>query len=193
MNAHYDLILSLIYICIFLVVVLPLFTLIISKDRKWLFPAGIVSITLSLSVLWFAAYVLDDFGLSMSWLFFVAFFVLAGVFDLPVILRHRSKIGFTLIILYAIGIFAFQFIDFSPVKPFHRFYNSIHDGMTKKEVMAALHFEFPDKGPFPIPVLNEDTNRLGFILDPTKQAYNAEGVFLTLQDGRVVSKAYSAD
>jgi hypothetical protein len=193
MNASYDLMMSFTYVCILLLVVSPLFTLIINKERKWLFSVGIVSITISLSFLWFIAYVLDEFGVSMSWLFFVAFFVLAGVFDLPVILRHRSKTGFTLIIVFVLGIFAFYFIDFSPTKPFHRFHNAIQVGMTTNEVMAALHFEFPDKGRFPVPVLNQDTNRFIFILDPTKQAYNAEDVFVTLQDGRVTGKQYSAD
>jgi hypothetical protein len=193
MNAQYDLTRLFVYICIIFLVVSPLLTVVINKDHKWLFPVAMVLVTLSLSALWFIAYVLDDFGLSVSWLYFVSFFVLAGVLVLPVVLRHRSKIGFALIILFGVGILAFHFADFSPTKPFRRFYKAVQVGMTKNEVMLAMHSEFPDRGRFPVPVVHEDTNRLGFILDPTRQAYNAEGVFLDLQDGRVVRKIYSSD
>jgi hypothetical protein len=184
---------SFIYFCIVFLVVSPLSTLVISKERKWLFPIAITSIALSLSVLWFMAYALDDFGLSVSWLFFASFFVLACLLDLPAVLRHRSKIGFMLIVLFAAGILAFYFFDFSPTKPFRRFYNSVQVGMTRDEVLSRLHSEFPVGGQFAVPVLHENLNRLGFILDPTKQAYNAEGVFLELQKGHVVSKTYSSD
>jgi len=184
---------SFIYVCILFLAVSPLFTLIISKGRKWLFPVAIFSIAVSLGILWLVAYVLDDFGLSVSWLFFASFFILASALDLPAVLRHRSKIGFTLLVLFAAGILAFYFFNFSPTKPFRRFYNSVQIGMTKDEVLERLHSEFPVGGQFPFPVLREETNRLGFILDPTKQAYNAEGVFLDLQKGCVASKTYSAD
>lgn len=186
--------LSSIYIGIFLIIFSPLFTLLAKRERKWLFPISITSIFLSLSVLLFIAYILDDgFALSMSWLFFVVFLTIAAVFDLPVILRHRSKTGFVIITLFAISLFAFHFIDFSPVKPFKRFYNSIQIGMTKKEVAVALHQEFPDGGRFPVPVPFENTNHFGFMLDPNKGEYNAEDVFVMLQDGRVASKTYSPD
>jgi len=101
-------------------------------------------------------------------------------------------LGFGL--LLAVGILVSYFADLSPIKPYKRFFSAINEGMIEVEVMAVLHQEFPQGGRFPVPVLRSDeTNRLMFFLDPNQGAYNAEGIFVTLRNGKVVAKEYSPD
>jgi hypothetical protein len=75
------------------------------------------------------------------------------------------------------------------------FYRDIHDGMTREEVFRTLERHYPNTGARKRPKIMEDTaKRLGFFMDPeTSFEPNCEGIFLTLNDGRVTEKEYSPD
>lgn len=80
-------------------------------------------------------------------------------------------------------------------RTYKAFYGDIEVGMTREEVLAAMECRYPAAGPRQRPEIMDDTPmRLGFFMNPeTSREPNCEGIFLTLQGGRVVSKGYSAD
>jgi hypothetical protein len=123
----------------------------------------------------------------------IVVFVLACV-CIAVFRQHRTPVALWLGGV-SVGVFlVLAFVDFTPVKPYQRFYNAVQNGMTHTEVMNTLHRQFPANGRFPVPVLSgHDTNGMSFFLDPAQGAYNAEGVFLSLSNGRVTAKVYSPD
>ncbi len=86
-------------------------------------------------------------------------------------------------------------IDYSPVKPFSRFYAAIKPGMTEAEVLQELEEQFPETGRYSQPLVNRRVGptHLGFILDPKDGRYNAEIVAVDFEEGRVVKKDYHAD
>lgn len=81
------------------------------------------------------------------------------------------------------------------VREFKRLHRDITIGMHRSEVMTVIEKHYPPKGTRPTPriVENSDT-RLGFLMDQEKPSDpNCEGIFLQMQDGKVVAKSYSAD
>lgn len=80
-------------------------------------------------------------------------------------------------------------------RAYRSFYRELRPGMTRDEVFAALGRHYPASGPRRRPkLLDDDGRRIGFFMDPEHSAEpNCEGIFLQMADGRVVSKAYSAD
>jgi hypothetical protein len=109
--------------------------------------------------------------------------------------QHGTHIALWLHGVFLVAFLALVLMDFSPRKPYRRFFNAISPGMTRSEVMTALHRQFPPKGRYPVPVLRDEEwpFRLLFFLDPIQGAYNAEGIFLTFSNELVVSKIYSPD
>ena len=75
------------------------------------------------------------------------------------------------------------------------FYQDIHEGMTRDDIESILARHYPPTGPRQRPKVMDDTSdQLGFFMNPeTSREPNCEGIFLTLQDGRVVGKDYSPD
>ncbi len=67
--------------------------------------------------------------------------------------------------------------------------------MTRDEVFAALDRHYPPTGPRKRPkILRDDTDSIGFFMNPEKSREpNCEGIFLTLKEGRVITRIYSPD
>lgn len=85
------------------------------------------------------------------------------------------------------------FLDLSPVKPFRRLFGSIHQGMSKDELILRLHAQFPVEGRFPIPSIRESESTVSFCLDPNDGRYNSEFIQVKLAGGTVVSCEYLPD
>jgi len=81
---------------------------------------------------------------------------------------------------------------FRTYKAFHR---DIHLGMTREQVLAALERRYPADGQRKRPKIMDDTpTSLGFFMNPeTSREPNCEGIFLTLEGGRVTKIEYSPD
>lgn len=110
--------------------------------------------------------------------------------------QHGTAVALWLHGFFLAAYLALMFTDLSPVKPYRRFYNSIRPGMTRAQVMQALHRQFPKDGRYPVPILRNAANsyfEMMFFLDPNQGAYNAEGVFITMSNELVASKSYSPD
>jgi hypothetical protein len=80
-------------------------------------------------------------------------------------------------------------------RTYRHFYQDIEVGMTREAVLAQLEKHYPASGPRGTPKILEDTaTRLGFFMNPEgNREPNCEGIFLSLADGRVTQKSYSAD
>lgn len=117
-----------------------------------------------------------------------------GCIFVAIFRQQRTRVALWIGGLFIAAFLIVAVMDLTPVKPYRRFYNSIHNGMTRAEVMAELHRQFPVRGRYPVPALrNESDSQMMFFLDPKQSAYNAEGVFLGLKNGRVTGKVYSPD
>jgi hypothetical protein len=83
----------------------------------------------------------------------------------------------------------------SRFKAYRTFYQEIKVGMTREQVLAALERCYPTNGPRKRPTILRDTPEvLGFFMHPeTSSEPNCEGIFLTLESGRVTRKVYSPD
>jgi hypothetical protein len=75
------------------------------------------------------------------------------------------------------------------------FYRDIQTGMTRDEVFAALDRRYPKLGARQPPmVMGDQPMSLSFFMNPeTSSEPNCEGIFLTLDKGRVTRKVYSPD
>ncbi len=78
---------------------------------------------------------------------------------------------------------------------YHRFYRGIKTGMTTTDVLSLMERHYPAGGPRARPTIMENTTqRLGFFMNPEHvREPNCEGIFLSVQNGVVISKGYSAD
>lgn len=95
----------------------------------------------------------------------------------------------------------YVFLGFHPelvdgrYRTYKAFYGDIREGMTREEVLSLVDRLYPPSGPRQRPKITEDTpERLGFFM--TAEASfepNCEGIFLTLQGGRVSRKQYVRD
>ena len=134
------------------------------------------------------------FGISESWIFTLVVWAVGFGVCRAVRLRYRSTLSLVISFLVTVFVLVLHFMDILPVKPYKRFFEAINIGMTEQEVLTLLHREFPDGGRFPVPVRRDFArDQMDFFLDPTESAWNAEGIFVHLSDGRVVSKKYSRD
>ena len=68
-------------------------------------------------------------------------------------------------------------------------------GMTRQEVFGLMEKYYPKNGTrLPPKVLNDTPDGLGFFMNPESfREPNCEGIFLTLDAGRVCRKDYSQD
>ena len=80
-------------------------------------------------------------------------------------------------------------------KTYKQLYKSIQVGDSKSEVMSKINLHYPKEGKRQPPTIWEDTEQsLSMFMAPEKWAEpNCEGIFLTLEDGKVVEKKYSKD
>jgi hypothetical protein len=130
--------------------------------------------------------------------------VLAAVVVVIIACRVRSGVATAALAVLALLLLVppgFVFVALNPglvdarFRTYQAFYRDIETGMTRAEVLAAMERHYPTNGPRQRPTIMEDnTSRLGFFMNPeTSREPNCEGIFLTLQNGRVVSKGYSPD
>ena len=75
------------------------------------------------------------------------------------------------------------------------FYRNIDVGMDRAEVLELLDEYYPLYGPRQKPILLENSEeRLDFFMNPESSTEpNCEGIFLEMQDGKVIHKTYSPD
>jgi hypothetical protein len=80
-------------------------------------------------------------------------------------------------------------------RTYKRFYRDIQVGMTREQVLAAMEQRYPTNRLRKRPtILNDTPEGLGFFMNPeTSSEPNCEGIFLTLEAGRVAKIVYSAD
>jgi len=109
--------------------------------------------------------------------------------------KYRSKVSAVLTAVAVAAVIGMQVYDLTPRKAYIRFFKDIRMGMTAEEVMTQLHRHFPADGRFPQPVLfSKDPSKfITFSLDPTQGAYNAELIWLELDEGGIIKKTYSYD
>lgn len=96
---------------------------------------------------------------------------------------------------------AYVYLAFHPelidarYRTYKAFYGDIREGMTREEVLSLVDRHYPLSGPRQPPKIMQDTpERLGFFMTAeTSFEPNCEGIFLTLQGGRVSRKDYSPD
>jgi hypothetical protein len=109
-----------------------------------------------------------------------------------------SMIGLGLVFLLPA---AYVFLAFHPelvdgrFRTYKAFYRDIQIGMSRDEVFGVLDRHYPKSGARQRPkVMEDEPGRLGFFMNPeTSREPNCEGIFLTLDHGRVTKKDYSPD
>ena len=80
-------------------------------------------------------------------------------------------------------------------RAYKAFYRDIELGMSREQVLALMEQHYPATGPRRLPKLWEDTpTELDFFMSAEGQNEpNCEGILLTLENGRVCRRRYSAD
>ena len=75
------------------------------------------------------------------------------------------------------------------------FYRDIRVGMTRDDVLAALERRYPPGGQRQKPKMwQDDSQTLNFFMNPEhSNEPNCEGIFLSMNHGRVAAKHYSPD
>jgi hypothetical protein len=116
-------------------------------------------------------------------------------------LKGGARIGVAALALVLLLPAAWFFAALNPwltdarFRAYRSFYQDLKPGMTRDEVLAQVASHYPASGERKAPKVMEDTpERLGFFMNPEhSREPNCEGIFLTLRDGKVVSKGYSPD
>lgn len=79
-------------------------------------------------------------------------------------------------------------------RAYRSFYQDLKPGMTRDEVLKLVDSRYPASGERKAPKMMEDPPRLWFFMNPEhSREPNCEGIFLSFQDGRMISKSYSPD
>jgi hypothetical protein len=79
-------------------------------------------------------------------------------------------------------------------RTYKRLYRDIQVGITRSEVMELVDRHYPVNGERLRPAVMEDSDsKLGFFMNPEESGPNCEGIFLQMQEDRVVKKEYVAD
>ncbi|HOX55354.1 MAG TPA: hypothetical protein P5205_01565 [Candidatus Paceibacterota bacterium] len=123
-----------------------------------------------------------------------------------IVIASRAKSGLVIAMMLVLALVFIApagcvFLAFHPelvdgrFRTYKRFYRDIQVGMTREQVLAAMEQRYPTNGPRKRPtILNDTPEGLGFFMNPeTSREPNCEGIFLTLEAGRVTRIEYSAD
>lgn len=82
----------------------------------------------------------------------------------------------------------------SRYRTFRSLYSSIQQGMPADAIIAQLKQRYPQNGPRLAPRISASPSSLHFLMSPEGQPEpNSETISVSLADGKVVSKSYSAD
>lgn len=81
------------------------------------------------------------------------------------------------------------------IRTYKDFYEDLHLGMTRAEVMEVKARLYPVDGPRKVPtIIAEDETSLSFFMHPEDETEpNCEGILLTFAEGKLKSKIYSPD
>jgi hypothetical protein len=138
------------------------------------------------------------------------FILIAGVGSLAalvaIVIACRAKSGLVTAMMAGLALVfiapaGFVFLAFCPelvdgrFSTYKRFYGDIQVGMTREQVLAAMDQRYPTNGARKRPKIMDDTpERLGFFMNPeSSREPNCEGIFLSLEGGRVTKIVYSPD
>ena len=135
---------------------------------------------------------------------FAALSALAAVVAIIFACRARNTFVMVMLVLLALLLVApspvvvmmfFPELTDSRYRTYKAFYRDIEVGMTREQVLTAMERRYPKKGPRQQPtVMQDQPGGLGFFMNPEKSREpNCEGIFLTLEAGRVTKKVYSPD
>lgn len=130
--------------------------------------------------------------------------VLAALVAIVIACRVKSRLVTVMMVVLALFFIApagYVFSAFHPelvdgrFRTYKRFYGDIQIGMSREQVLAAMEQRYPADGSRKRPkILNDTPDGLGFFMNPeTSREPNCEGIFLTLEAGRVTKIVYSAD
>ncbi len=129
---------------------------------------------------------------------------LAALVAIVIACRAKRGLVTAMMVVLALAFIApagYVFLAFHPelvdgrFRTYKRFYRDIQVGMTREQVLAAMEQRYPTNGLRKRPkILNDTPEGLGFFMNPeTSREPNCEGIFLTLEAGRVTKMVYSAD
>jgi hypothetical protein len=129
---------------------------------------------------------------------------LAALVAIVIACRARSGLVTAMMVVLALVFIAptgYVYLAFHPelvdgrFRTYKRFYRDIQVGMTRDQVLTAMEQRYPTNGPRKLPtILNDTPEGLSFFMNPeTAREPNCEGIFLTLETGRVTKIVYSAD
>ena len=129
---------------------------------------------------------------------------LAASVAIVIACRAKSGLVTAMMVVLALVFIApagYVFLAFHPelvdgrFRTYKRFYHDIQVGMTREQVLAAMEQRYPTNGARLRPkIMNDSADGLGFFMNPeTSREPNCEGIFLTLEAGRVTKVVYSAD
>jgi hypothetical protein len=129
---------------------------------------------------------------------------LAALVAIVIACRAKSGLVTAMMVVLALVFIApagYVFVALHPelvdgrFRTFKAFYGDIRVGMTREQVLAAMEQRYPTNGTRKRPKIMDDTSTsLGFFMNPeTSREPNCEGIFLTLEAGRVTKIVYSAD
>jgi hypothetical protein len=110
--------------------------------------------------------------------------------------RYHRKLYLVLTGLYVAALIIGWNVDWSPAKPFYRFYSGVQVGMTIPEVQQRLDQAFPPNGWYPKPPTEsaslgpDGKTRQFFRLEPP---LSAEVIMVEFEQGRVTKTEYSPD
>ena len=80
-------------------------------------------------------------------------------------------------------------------KTYKQLYGDIHVGMNRAEVMTLVDRHYPSGGGrLPPDVIEDSDKKLSFFMNPEDSTEpNCEGIFLQMEDDKVVTKSYARD
>ena len=80
-------------------------------------------------------------------------------------------------------------------RTYKKFYADIQVGMAREQVFATMARHYPRNGVRESPTILQDTpTALNFFMNPETSTHpNCEGIFLTMEEGRVTNRKYSPD
>lgn len=133
-------------------------------------------------------------AMTMPW-FFAGGLLAAGVVGSCGWWLSRSRMVAAATMGAVLALIALRFVALSPVKPFREFFGQLEPGMSESEVLGALARNFPADGRYAVPTVYSapEHERISFILDRTDGRYNAEGVSVSFEDGKLKIAQYSPD
>lgn len=125
---------------------------------------------------------------------------------IAVIIACKVRSGFATLMMVGLALVfispaACVFLVFHPelidgrFRTYKAFYRDIQIGMTHDDVFVALEKRYPKSGTRQRPqVMQDSAEGIGFFMNPeTSREPNCEGIFLSLDHGRVTKKDYCPD